>query len=490
MDRGRRGERNVKHAIFAIIALAGCTKPKDPVAELQNPSTCMECHPKHFTQWQGSMHAYASDDPVFNAMHKRGQRETNGQLGTFCVQCHAPMAVALGIVDETNVAQFDTTTLPDTARGVTCYYCHDAVKTTADHNNGVVLALDQTMRGGVTNPPPADTPAHNSQFSDFVAGTLNNDSSMCGSCHDVVTPSPPSPAAVPLERTFKEWQTTFFATDHDPKYYQSCAYCHMVGTKDLIAQGPGLNVVPREGGFHDHFLPATDQALTSWHETDTMVTEVASILDPAVNIIGATPPGGSALDIPGGICVVPINGGELTVRIDAQNLGHLWPSGAGQDRRAWLEVIAYDASNNVVFSSGVVPDGKDPEDINDPNLLGLWDRAFKSDGTPAHFFWEIANEQPVQLKAPLTPGMDHSTTQVFQIGAVSNQIDHITARVVLRPLNYALLHLLEQSNDLDPVVETQMKTLVTGAGGAPFRTWSRANMDPTIGCCRMGMPSC
>ena len=39
------------------------------------------------------MHAFASRDPVFRAMNQRGQRETNGELGDFCVKCHAPMAV-------------------------------------------------------------------------------------------------------------------------------------------------------------------------------------------------------------------------------------------------------------------------------------------------------------------------------------------------------------------------------------------------------------
>ena len=53
------------------------------------------------------MHAYAADDPVFVAMNKRGQRETNGELGTFCVKCHAPMAVANGTITEANVANFD-----------------------------------------------------------------------------------------------------------------------------------------------------------------------------------------------------------------------------------------------------------------------------------------------------------------------------------------------------------------------------------------------
>jgi len=477
----------VKRVVITV-ALAACTHPKDPVAELEDPSTCMQCHPKHYTQWSGSMHAYASDDPVFVAMHKRGQRETAGALGTFCVQCHAPMAVALGIVDANNAASFDPTTLPPTARGVTCYFCHDAEKTIADHNNGLVLALDQTMRGGASNPPPADTPAHNSAFSDFTAGTLKNDGSMCGSCHDVVTPSPPSPMAVALERTFEEWKTTFFATLHDAQHHLSCANCHMVASKDLIAQGPGLNVVPRDNGFHDHFFPGIDQALTAWPQTDAMTAEVAGILDPAVNITGATPLTGPP--IPGGICLQPLNGNEITVRIDSQSLGHLFPSGAAQDRRAWLEVIAYDASNNVLFSSGVVPDGMDPEDITDPNLLGLWDTIFKADNSPALFFWEVDHETSNLLKAPLFPGMDHSSNPSYIVGAIANQIDHITARILVRPLNFKLLHALEQSGDLDPSVETQMKTLVTGTGGAPFRTWSRANFEPSTGCCKAGFPSC
>ena len=86
--------------MIALAALTGCGDGEGParsIAELQDPQTCNECHPKHYQQWSGSMHAYASDDPVFVAMNKRGQREINGALGTFCVKCHAPMAVELGL---------------------------------------------------------------------------------------------------------------------------------------------------------------------------------------------------------------------------------------------------------------------------------------------------------------------------------------------------------------------------------------------------------
>ena len=45
-------------------------------------------------------------------MHARGQRETNGELGMFCVGCHAPIAVANGTITPANVATFDFENVP------------------------------------------------------------------------------------------------------------------------------------------------------------------------------------------------------------------------------------------------------------------------------------------------------------------------------------------------------------------------------------------
>src|SRR6185437_13449876 len=134
-----------------LIVLAACRTPTLPVGQLEDPATCMTCHPQHSAQWAASMHAYASEDPVFLALNRRGQREAH--LGTFCVKCHAPMAVALGLTDGTN---FDPAKLPAAARGVTCYFCHDVAKVEGDHNNGLQLALDDVMRGGVLDPASND----------------------------------------------------------------------------------------------------------------------------------------------------------------------------------------------------------------------------------------------------------------------------------------------------------------------------------------------
>src|SRR3954452_13520758 len=84
-------------AMFSL--LSSCTEQTLPsrdlsVEELMDPSTCQKCHSQQYAEWSGSMHAYASVDPLFVALNQRGQDEAN--VGTFCVGCHAPLAVRTG----------------------------------------------------------------------------------------------------------------------------------------------------------------------------------------------------------------------------------------------------------------------------------------------------------------------------------------------------------------------------------------------------------
>jgi hypothetical protein len=252
----------------------------------------------------------------------------------------------------------------------------------------------------------------------------------------------------------------------------TCSNCHMKPSTDVIADKPGLDVKSRDLGFHEHMWPAIDQALTTFPEMDAQTAGIKDILDPALAIVGPRPAGGG--QPPGGICLDPP--GTLTVRMDTFSTGHMFPSGAAQDRRSWLEVIAYRADNSIAFSSGVVPDGMDPEDIADPNLVGFWDRIYKDDMSPAHFFWEAATVDSKLLKPPITldpnnPAYDHSTTATFNVGAAIVDIDHITARIRTRPLGYAVLNALVTSGDLDPSVIAQLHTL--DSAGAT-RTWTKA----------------
>ena len=244
-----------------------------------------------------------------------------------------------------------------------------------------------------------------------------------------------------------------------------------------------------------HAWPGIDQAVTDFPGGADQAAAIKGDLDPAVGIVGATPITGPPA--PGGICVDPQNG--ITVRIDSIGVGHAWPSGASQDRRAWLELIAKDSAGVVVFQTGVVPDGMDPEATGDPMLVELGDHMLKDDGTsPATFFWEAAsiatscnptlsgasqaaNNHVCLLKPPTTlmvndPAFDHSSTAQFQIGDTS-KIATITAQIHIRPYDLATINSLIASGDLDAGILAKLPTLdikgtqrtwdVTTAGNFP-----------------------
>jgi hypothetical protein len=449
-------------AALAVAGLAGCEGEKFTVEQLQDPNTCMECHPKHFTQWSGSMHAYAADDPVFLAMNKRGQRETNGKLGDFCINCHAPMAKQLGFTD---FANFDPNVLPPAARGITCYFCHNVDRVTSTHDNGLVLANDQTMRGGAKD--PVDTPAHHSKYDQRMDSDLNQ-SEMCGSCHDIVVPASLNGTRdVELERTFAEWKATFFSSSDDPSLHTTCGSCHMIGSRlEAIADAPG--VVARQFGFHSHDFPGIDVALTPFPQQAEQLAAVHSTLNPAIKIVGPKPAVGPPQQS-GGICVYP--DGRIEVRVDSLSVGHSFPSGATLDRRVWLEMKAYNGAGDVVCQSGVVPEGTDPKR---PAQFGFWDQALKADGTPAHFFWEVDRFEPCTgggclLPAPSFPGEDVSRMARFTIGehcvagTLLGSIVRVTARYRINPLPYEMLDSLIASGDLDPAIRARVKTLEVGS---------------------------
>ncbi len=468
--------------ILALAACDGCSDEKFTVEKLQNPETCMECHPKHYEQWSGSMHAYAADDPVFVAMNKRGQRDTNGELGDFCLTCHAPMALQLGTA---RGADFDPSQLTPETRGITCFFCHNVEQVTDDHNGPIILAMDQTMRGGARN--PVDNPAHHSKFdAELMAGNTNK-STMCGACHDLVLPGDPG---VHLERSFKEWKESVWSTD-DPEAFlpQTCSRCHMFPSTGVIASGEGLDVKSRELGFHEHLWPAIDRALTPWPQMDEQYAAIKRDLIDAVNIKGPKPRGTN--EAPGGICLTENQ--NIDVRIDSFSVGHMFPSGAAQDRRMWVHIVVKDASGAVIYERGKLDPGMDPEESSDttvncaaptnplvPSLCAsFYDRTFKADNTPAHFFWEVARYESFLIRPAVTRDVnaanyDHSTTVRYQVGpSIYGNADRVEATLLMRPLPFAMLRELEQSGDLDPSVRQTLEAQEPLVVGVPS-VWTKA----------------
>ena len=217
---------------------------------------------------------------------------------------------------------------------------------------------------------------------------------MCGSCHDVVTP-----ADVHLERTYAEWQESFFS-DIDPLsggpavYGLRCGSCHMGPPVDgPIADAPGVRADRR---FHSHGMVGVDMALHDWPDAELgpqlRAEQLERIEFQRKSALCAT------------ICVSPADAGGSNVDIYLHNefAAHAWPSGAAQDRRAWLELRAF-VGDDAVYEAGVIEDGTPVASVADDSLWQLRDFIYGEGGETAHMFWDVRS-----VEGQLLPASDHA----------------------------------------------------------------------------------
>jgi hypothetical protein len=394
--------------------------------QLLDPATCGQCHRSQYEEWATSMHAYASDDPIFVAMNQRGQREAG--IGDFCVKCHAPMAVRTGATsDGLNLAS-----LPQSLKGVSCYFCHSVDAVEGTHDNPLRLATDGVIRGPFSD--PVSNPAHASGYSKLHDRDQLESAQLCGACHDIMNGH-----GTHLERTYAEWQESVFAA---PQIGTTCGQCHMDQSLELQPAASGGNVPARR--LHSHRFPAVDLPLDRDPDEATRAA-VQSFLDTSLQ---------SAL------CVRGTAAGDAQIQLVLDNVaaGHHWPSGAAQDRRAWVELAAFSttASPGVpFFQSGAVPDGSSVTQLSDPDLWLIRDCLFAADGSETHMFWQAADYETNLLPGQLT--FDASDPRYYQSHVVqryprAGQLpafpDRVTARIWLQPIGLDVFDALVASGDL------------------------------------------
>jgi hypothetical protein len=426
---------------FVALGLAACnSEPEKPALrdELLDPANCAECHPIHYDQWLSSMHAYAAEDPVFRAMNAKGQRETNGELGDFCVKCHAPLAVELGYTED----GLNLDEVPQHLQGVTCYFCHNVEAVEGSHNNPVRLALDGVMRGWFSADSAVDNDFHAAEFSRFTDGRTPESAQLCGSCHDIVTPG-----GGHIERTFLEWNDSLYSelsptTGNFQPFAQSCATCHERAIDNPVAEYEGVG----SRTLHSHGYVGVDVAITDFpdaeqaaglreYQLEQMEQQRASVLCSSA-------------------CVKDVGMGaaELTVWLHNEASGHSWPSGAGADRRAWVEVQAFgDDPSSAIYASGVVAQGESIDAVDDGYLWLMKDTMYDADGLETHDFWEAVSYETALLPAPEQfAQVSDDTAWISRTYPLPEMPTSVQTRVRLRPMAYEILDELIASGDLDP----------------------------------------
>ena len=211
-------------------------------------ATCGVCHPKHYTEWSVSQHAYAQLSPIYLSLNNKINQLSNGSNGDFCLRCHSPVGGNLG---ESPFAS-NMERHPTSREGITCIVCHRINK--AYNKVSGRLAL---VEGGLTD--PVFGPSGNKGVKQVLAQPQKfrvvtdekkpgrklhsrvsvfdpiKSSTFCGSCHDVTLFN-----GFRLEEAFSEYRLSPAAAKGI-----TCQDCHMgkiQGKSSGYEQGPAAVV--------------------------------------------------------------------------------------------------------------------------------------------------------------------------------------------------------------------------------------------------------
>jgi hypothetical protein len=362
------------------------TQPFEAGSEPAPPQQCAQCHGGYdagaepYANWQGSMMALASIDPLFEANMVIANQDAPDS-GDLCLRCH----ISGGWMQGRSVPTDGSAMLERDMVGVSCDLCHRMVDPVFDvdlspardqqvladlgfpgehYGNGMfVLDPDGILRG-----PRTESAAPHA----FRASSFHKSSNFCGTCHDVSNPAfskdglgiyqpntfdqsagQVDPAvAAPVERTYSEWlhsaynspegvyQPEFAGTKPDGRV-ATCQDCHM---RDVTAKACNLPDAPLR----------SDMPLHDMTGGSTWIPQLIADLYPEkVNRAAVTAGIARArymLQNAASLAVTSENG-KLKATVTNQT-GHKLPTGYPEGRRIWLNVKFYNADDQLISESG------------------------------------------------------------------------------------------------------------------------------------------
>ena len=408
------------------------TGPEDPAIGYATPQYCGTCHPTHYEQWRGSMHAYAIKDPVFEAMLAKGIEDTQGKLDQFCVQCHAPVASLKGlmpVIESEGVFRLPVDhNNPLVSHGVQCVTCH-SIETVHGTQNAQ-FTLSETTYFGPTGSAAANS-AHPVEKSPFFSDPSQS-SLLCGACHDVLNPN-----GARLEATFSEWYSNAFNAPSNPEQHRTCGDCHMPTYQGSVAEDSPTTTV------HSHHFIGVDQALIAdFPGKEEQAALVRALLEDCAE-----------LD-------VEYNGVEeghavFVITVKNINNGHNLPSGSTADRQVWVHLQIRNEEGQLVYESGMLDANGDLMDgvqghsldpAGDPELLAFGQFIYDGDGNHVLFPWEAVD----YTDNLIGPGQKAWRDYPVPATGLAGQTLHLTATLRYRTFPPFLIRTLIQEGYLAP----------------------------------------
>ena len=362
------------------------TQPFEGGRDAAPPEDCAVCHGGYnpavepYANWQGSMMAHASRDPLFEANMVIANQDAPDS-GDLCLRCHD----SSGWMQGRSVPTDGSAMLEKDKIGVSCDLCHRMVdpnyienlspardeqvlaglsfRGTQYGNGMVVLDPESTMRG-----PFNDTAAPHPT----LASSFHKSSAFCGTCHDVSNPAftkdgsgiyQPNAfnatvgevfahSAAPVERTYSEWLHSAynstegvyqpeFAGNKPDKKVSTCQDCHM---RDVSGKGCNLAEAPTRPDMPLHDMTGGStwipQIIADKYPDKVNAAAITAGIGRARNMLQ------NAADL-----AVEVKDGKLVARVTNQT-GHKLPTGYPEGRRIWLNVKFFGATDELLAESG------------------------------------------------------------------------------------------------------------------------------------------
>lgn len=345
-------------------------------ADFTEPEVCAGCHPQQYDEWNGSVHALALQDPIYQGELNKGFKAVGHEITRQCEGCHSPAGMVTGEIKGPGLKG-----LGRMARaGVSCDICHSISGVThlqtpsrEPENGSFILSPGRDTKEGaklVKRGPFKPSPECGGGFHECAESPLHAQSDLCASCHQVYHHE----SHFPLESTYLEWK-------HGPYAQKNihCHDCHMVETDTFLKTADDFRK-PDRAEYRHYFSGANYLLYALAGEAAKKAGDMKLVASLEKKYQMAVAKLKSAAEIE----VQPVyrNGALAEVKVRVKNIraGHNLPTSLTNVREMWLEVTAKDAGGNVVLTSGV---------FDGPGSLEPGTRMFNSEGMGKDFHFAL-----------------------------------------------------------------------------------------------------